>query len=114
MSAVEGACTLGYRGERRRTETPEDEYMWNALDQRVRIGVLAALTEDEQAVRAYREAATVPPGAAPVLARHTLTVMDGFSQDMLRNGLNAKGMVAAFAERTRPTGRPRRCFGPAR
>jgi hypothetical protein len=114
MSAVDGARTLDYRGERRRTGAPQDERMFDALNQRVRVGVLAALTEDGQAVAAYRQAVTVPENVAPVLARHTLLVMDGFSQDMLRNGLNPRGLIASFADRTGPTTRPRRCFGPAR
>jgi len=114
MSAIAGARTLDYRGEWRRVDTPEEQRMWNVLTQRVRIGVLAALSEDERAAHAYREAVTVPANVAPVLARHTLVLMDGFSQDMLNNGLNAKGLIGSFAQRTRPTTRPRRCFGPAR
>jgi hypothetical protein len=114
MSAADAARELDYHGPWRRADTLDDEYMWTALNQRVRIGVLAALTEDERAVAAYERAITVPANAAPVLLRHTLVLMDGLSQDMLRNGCNAKGLVASFAERTRPTIHPRRCFSPAR
>jgi hypothetical protein len=113
-SADDVARALDYQGPWRRAETADEELMWTALNQRVRIGVLAALTEDERAIAAYKQVVTVPSNAAPVLLRHTLVTMDGFSQDMLRNGVNAKGLIASFAERTGITIRPRRCFNRAR
>lgn len=113
ISAVEGARGLDYHGPWRPADDPEAARLWQALTQRVRIGVLAALTEDERAVDAYREATTTPANVGPALLRHTVVLMDGFFQDMRRNGLDPRGLIASFAAQTRPTTRPRRCFGMA-
>ncbi|WP_439680739.1 hypothetical protein [Embleya sp. MST-111070] len=114
MSAIEGARGLDYHGAWRRTPTSDDEHMWNALTQRVRIGVLAALSEDEQARRAFAQAIANPPGVARALAHHTVVLMDGFRQDMTSNGLRPQHLLTTFAEHTHPTTHPRRCFTPSR
>ena len=113
ISAADGARTLDYRGGWRTEQSAGDEAMWNALAERARIGVLAALTEDDRAVDAYRRAAIDPPPVTAALLRYTVLLFDGFSQDMMGNQLNPKGLVASFAAQTRPTASPRRCFRPS-
>ncbi|MGY2062770.1 hypothetical protein ACW9HQ_48465, partial [Nocardia gipuzkoensis] len=95
--------------------TPEEARIWTGLTQRVRIGALAALTEDPRAASDYRRACTDPPDVAPMLIRHTLIHLDGFSQDMYRHHIEARGLAAAVVENTSPsTGTRRRlCFRPS-
>ncbi len=105
---------LDYRGGWRRIETAEDADLWDGLTQRVRLGALAALTEDPRAVEAYYRARTDPPDVGPTLVRHTLVHLDGFSQDMQRHDLQAQGLAAAISAHTDPLPGPRRrlCFRP--
>lgn len=115
-SALEIIRGVDYRGPWRRDRTPADTKMWEALTQRVRIGALAALSDDPRAVNAYLRAATEPANIGPALIRHTLIVLDGFSQDMQGHGVGPRGLVAAFVAGTSPatsTGR-RRSFHAAK
>ncbi|MFF0489371.1 hypothetical protein ACFYTQ_10160 [Nocardia sp. NPDC004068] len=106
---------LDYRGGWRRIRSAEEARVWSGLTQRVRIGALAALTEDPRAAADYRRACTEPPDVAPMLIRHTLIHLDGFSQDMGRHDIEARGLAAAVVEHTSPSaGRRRRlCFRPS-
>ena len=106
---------LDYRGGRRSIHTAEEARLWEGMTQRVRLGALAALTEDPRAVAAYRAACTDPPDIAPALIGHTLVHLDGFSQDMQRHNLIARGLAAAVISHTSPGAGPRRrlCFRPA-
>jgi hypothetical protein len=106
---------LDYRGGRRILHTADQERVWESLTQRVRLGALAALTEDPRAVAAYHEACTEPPGIAARLIRHTLIHLDGFSQDMQRHDIPARGLVAGVIGHTEPGSGPRGrlCFRPA-
>jgi hypothetical protein len=115
-SAIDIARSVDYQGPWRRDRTADDAHMWEALTQRVRIGALAALTDDPEAMNAYRRAATEPSNVGPILVHHTLIVLDGFSQDMRRHDLDPRGLVAAFVAGTSPvTGTSRRrSFHPAR
>ncbi|WP_216892389.1 hypothetical protein [Nocardia alni] len=106
---------LDYRGGRRVIHSEDEAIVWDGLTHRVRLGALAALTEDPRAVAAYRAACTDPADIAPALVQHTLIHLDGFSQDMQRHDLTARGLAAAVITNTGPgTGRRRRlCFRPA-
>jgi hypothetical protein len=105
---------LDYRGGRRRDRTPERARTWRALTQRVRLGALAALTEDPRAVAAYRQVCTEPEDVGPLLIRHTLIHLDALAQDMRRHDLPPQGLVAEFVAHTSPADGPRRrlCFRP--
>ncbi|MEU6561753.1 hypothetical protein [Nocardia nova] len=107
---------LDYRGGWRETETAEDERVWIGLTQRVRLGGIAALTEDPRAVRAYYEACTESVDIGPLLLQHTLIHLDALSQDMDRAGIRARGLAAAVLDHTAPDPGPRRrlCFRPSR
>ena len=106
---------LDYRGGRRVIRNADQARLWESLTQRVRLGALAALTEDPRAVAAYRVACTEPAGIAADLIRHTLIHLDGFSQDMQRHGLSARGLAAGVVTNTRADAGPRErlCFRPA-
>ncbi|WP_067664060.1 hypothetical protein [Nocardia miyunensis] len=106
---------LDYRGGRRVIRNADQARRWENLTQRVRLGALAALTEDPRAVGAYRTACTEPTGIAADLIRHTLIHLDGFSQDMQRHDLNARGLAAGVIANTQPGVGPRGrlCFRPA-
>ncbi|WP_280268559.1 hypothetical protein [Nocardia wallacei] len=106
---------LDYRGGWRQIRNADEARLWDGLTQRVRLGALAALTEDPRAVEAYRRACTEPPEVGPILVRHTLIHLDAFSQDMQLHELHAQGLVAALVAHTDPLPAPRRrlCFRPA-
>ena len=82
------------------------------MSQRVRSGVLAALTGNPEAHRVYE--AEVRRLAPDVFLHVTLTIMDTLSRDLSRQGLDLDGMAAGLAERTRsgPDGSP--SFSPPR
>ncbi|NKY88975.1 hypothetical protein [Nocardia veterana] len=107
---------LDYRGGWRESRDAEDERIWIGLTQRVRLGGIAALTEDPRAVRAYHDACADPPDIGPILLRHTLIHLDALSQDMVRAGIPARGLAAAVLDHTTPDPGPRRrlCFRPSR
>jgi hypothetical protein len=115
-SAPDVIRSVDYRGPWRRDATAQDAHMWEALTQRVRIGALAALTADPQAVDAFHRATSEPPNVGPVLVRHTLIVLDGFSQDMLNNEINPRGLIATFVANTTPAAPsgPSSSFQPSR
>ncbi|WP_460697359.1 hypothetical protein [Nocardia thraciensis] len=106
---------LDYRGGWRQIRGADEARLWDGLTQRVRLGALAALTEDPRAVEAYRSACVDPPDVGPVLVQHTLIHLDAFSQDMRRHKLHARGLAAALVAHTDPLPAPRRrlCFRPA-
>ncbi|MBU3060345.1 hypothetical protein KO481_02265 [Nocardia sp. NEAU-G5] len=106
---------LDYRGGRRTIHTAQEAERWEGMTRRVRLGALAALTEDPRAVAAYRVACTDPADIARALIEHTLVHLDGFSQDMQRHNLTARGLAAAVISHTSPGDGPRRrlCFRPA-
>jgi hypothetical protein len=87
---------------------------WRSRVEVARIGVLAALTLDDVAIRVYRKAASTGKNTGPELVRQTLVLMTGLRAEMLAGGLDARGLVAAFVEGTVPATRPRRSFNPSR
>lgn len=107
---------LDYRGGWRDSDSAEDERVWAGLTQRVRLGGIAALTEDPRAVRAYHGACTESVDIGPLLLQHTLIHLDALSQDMDRAGIRARGLAASVLDHTSPDPGPRRrlCFRPSR
>jgi hypothetical protein len=104
--------SLDYDGPWRTSAVPEQEQVWRTMSQRVRSGVLAALTGNPEAHRVYE--AEVRRLAPDVFLHVTLTIMDTLSRDLTRRGLDLEGMAAGLAERTRsvPDGGP--SFSPPR
>jgi hypothetical protein len=104
--------SLDYAGPWRTGAIPEREQVWRTMSQRVRSGVLAALTGNPEAHRVYE--AEVRRLAPDVFLHVTLTIMDTLSRDLSRQGLDLDGMAAGLAERTRsgPDGGP--SFSPPR
>jgi hypothetical protein len=104
--------SLDYDGPWRTGAIPEREQVWRTMSQRVRSGVLAALTGNPEAHRVYE--AEVRRLAPDVFLHVTLTIMDTLSRDLIRRGLDLDGMAAGLAERTRsvPDGGP--SFSPPR
>jgi hypothetical protein len=104
--------SLDYDGPWRTGAIPEREQVWRTMSQRVRSGVLAALTGNPEAHRVYE--AEVRRLAPDVFLHVTLTIMDTLSRDLIRRGLELDGMAAGLAERTRsgPDGSP--SFSPPR
>jgi hypothetical protein len=104
--------SLDYDGPWRTGAIPEREQVWRTMSQRVRSGVLAALTGNPEAHRVYE--AEVRRLAPDVFLHVTLTIMDTLSRDLIRQGLDLDGMAAGLAERTRsvPDGGP--SFSPPR
>ena len=92
---------LDYDGPWRKSNAPEREQVWSAMSQRVRSGVLAALTGNPEAHRVYE--AEVRRLAPDLFLHVTLTIMDALSRQLTWQGLNLDGMAAALAERTQPT-----------
>ncbi|WP_227984958.1 hypothetical protein [Nocardia spumae] len=107
---------LDYRGGWREIHSAEDERIWTGLTQRVRLGGIAALTEDPRALRAYYDAWTESADIGPMLLQHTLIHLDALSQDMDRAGIRARGLAAGLLDHTEPDPGPRRrlCFRPSR
>jgi hypothetical protein len=104
--------SLDYDGPWRTGAIPERDQVWRTMSQRVRSGVLAALTGNPEAHRVYE--AEVRRLAPDVFLHVTLTIMDTLSRDLTRRGLDLDGMAAGLAERTRsgPDGGP--SFSPPR
>ncbi|GAA4498228.1 hypothetical protein GCM10023191_043070 [Actinoallomurus oryzae] len=92
--------SLDYNGPWRSGAIPEREQVWHTMSQRVRSGVLAALTGNPEAHRVYED--EVRRLAPDVFLHVTLTIMDALSRDLVRRGLGLDGMAAGLAERTRP------------
>lgn len=88
---------LDYHGPWRRVGGDEQEQVWRSMSQRVRAGVLAALTGNPEAHRVYSE--DVKRLAPDVFLHVTLTIMDDLSRDLADRGLDLSGMAAALAER---------------
>ena len=104
--------SLDYSGPWRTGDIPEREQVWKTMSQRVRSGVLAALTGNPEAHRVYE--AEVRRLAPDVFLHVTLTIMDTLSSDLRSEGLDLDGMAAGLADRTRsgPDGGP--SFSPPR
>ncbi|MGH3378513.1 MAG: hypothetical protein ACRDP6_27690 [Actinoallomurus sp.] len=104
--------SLDYNGPWRTGDIPEREQVWKTMSQRVRSGVLAALTGNPEAHRVYE--AEVRRLAPDVFLHVTLTIMDTLSSDLRSDGLDLGGMAAGLADRTRsgPDGGP--SFSPPR
>jgi hypothetical protein len=92
--------SLDYAGPWRTGAIPEREQVWRTMSQRVRAGVLAALTGNREAHRVYED--EVRRLAPDVFLHVTLTIMDSLSADLRRRGLELAGMAAGLAGRTRP------------
>ncbi len=89
---------LDYDGPWRKSTTPEREQVWRSMSQRVRSGVLAALTGNPEAHRVYESEVQ---RLAPDLFLHvTLTIMDTLSRQLTWQGLDVEGMAAQLADRT--------------
>jgi hypothetical protein len=99
-SAGELIRSLDYAGPWRAGALAEREQVWRTMSQRVRAGVLAALTGNPEAHRVYES--EVRRLAPDVFLHVTLTIMDTMSRDLTRRGLRLDGMAAGLAERTRP------------
>ncbi|KZM68571.1 hypothetical protein IU500_11690 [Nocardia terpenica] len=106
---------LDYRGGWRTLRTAEDAQLWEGLTQRVRLGALAALTEDPRAAQAYYEACVESTDVGSALLRHTLIHLDALGQDMRRHDIDPRGLATAVVTHTMPNaGRRRRlCFRPS-
>jgi hypothetical protein len=104
--------TLDYDGPWRTGTIPEREQVWKTMSQRVRSGVLAALTGNPEAHRVYES--EVRRLAPDVFLHVTLTIMDTMSRDLTRQGLTLDGMAAGLAERTRPGPNGGPSFSPPR
>jgi hypothetical protein len=91
--------SLDYAGPWRSVATLEREQVWHTMSQRVRAGVLAALTGNPEAHRVYES--EVRRLAPDVFLHVTLTIMDTLSRDLTREGLELDGMAAGLAARTR-------------
>jgi hypothetical protein len=92
--------SLDYDGPWRSGAIPEREQVWRTMSQRVRSGVLAALTGNPEAHRVYED--EVRRLAPDVFLHVTLTIMDTLSRDLTLRGLGLEGMAAGLADRTRP------------
>lgn len=90
--------TLDYDGTWRTRTTPEQEQVWRSMSQRVRTGVLAALTGNPESHHVYE--AEVRRLAPDVFLHVTLTILDGLGHDLTRRGLELKGMATRLAEHT--------------
>jgi hypothetical protein len=92
--------SLDYAGPWRTGAIPEREQVWRTMSQRVRAGVLAALTGNLEAHRVYED--EVRRLAPDVFLHVTLTIMDTLGGDLRRRGLELVGMASGLADRTRP------------
>lgn len=104
--------SLDYDGPWRTSAIPEREQVWRTMSQRVRAGVLAALTGNPEAHRVYES--EVRRLAPDVFLHVTLTIMDTLSRELSRQGLDLDGMAAGLAERTRPAQDGGPSFSPPR
>jgi hypothetical protein len=104
--------SLDYDGPWRTGAIPEREQVWHTMSQRVRAGVLAALTGNPEAHRVYES--EVRRLAPDVFLHVTLTIMDTLSRDLNNQGLELDGMAAGLAERTWPTEDGGPSFSPPR
>jgi hypothetical protein len=68
-----------------------DEQMWTTSTRLVRRGVLAMVTSDDD-VREYLRIIKMLDPALLRIRRHLLTLLDGLTQDMQRNGLGPWGV----------------------
>ena len=110
--AGELILSLDYDGPWRTGTIPEREQVWKTMSQRVRSGVLAALTGNPEAHRVYES--EVRRLAPDVFLHVTLTIMDTMSRDLTRQGLSLDGMAAGLAGHTRPAPAGGPSFSPPR
>lgn len=110
--AGELILSLDYDGPWRTGTIPEREQVWKTMSQRVRSGVLAALTGNPEAHRVYES--EVRRLAPDVFLHVTLTIMDTMSRDLARQGLSLDGMAAGLAGHTRPVAANGPSFSPPR
>lgn len=80
-----------------RLDLPETHRLWESLTERVRTGILAALTGDPATVSAFAVVATVPAAMPEILLRHALAVTAAVREDMLARGLEPTDMASTVA-----------------
>ncbi|SNQ49936.1 conserved hypothetical protein [Frankia canadensis] len=104
---------LNVPGIWRLAEAPCSAQVWEDLAERVRLGVLAALTGDADANARFADYLRRPPGIAPILLNHTLRILEDLHQRMLENGIDSRDMAGTLALYTvDPADRATACFRP--
>nr|MDT0666315.1 hypothetical protein [Micromonospora sp. DSM 115978] len=78
-------------------DLPETRQLWESLTERVRTGILAALTGDPATVSAFAVAATLPSAMPEILLRHALAVATALREDMAARGLEPTDMANTVA-----------------
>jgi hypothetical protein len=104
---------LRFPGIWRGAEAPESGQVWENLAERIRLGILAALTGDPDAAVRFHECLRHPPGIAPVLLDYTLRMLSDLHQRMLDHGIDPREMAGTLALYTvDPQDRATACFRP--
>lgn len=96
--ADEMVSTLDYLGPWRGSGTPERDRVWQVITERVRGGVLAALTGDPRLRETYEQ--EVNRLAPDIFLHVTLTIMEALAENLARHGLELEGMTARIAAHT--------------
>jgi hypothetical protein len=97
----------------RGAEAPYSARVWDDLAERVRLGVLAALTGDLDANDRFAAALSSPAGIAPILLEQTLRMLEDLHRQMLEQGIDPREMAGTLALYTvDPADRATACFRP--
>ncbi|KQC37366.1 MULTISPECIES: hypothetical protein [Frankia] len=94
-------------------ETPASTAVWEDLEDRIRLGILAALTSDADADTRFVETLRHPAGIAPVLLGYALRMLTDLHRQMLDHGIDPREMAGTLALYTvDPQDRATACFRP--
>ncbi|OAA25445.1 hypothetical protein UG55_1022105 [Frankia sp. EI5c] len=106
-------AAMSYRQVWRSPEAPQSERVWEALTDRIRLGVLAALTADADSAVEFHTHVDNPRGMGPIMLRHALGVMASMAEDMRIIGVDPQDMAGTLALYTiDPDGPTAPCFRP--
>ncbi|MCL9797115.1 hypothetical protein MXD58_022965 [Frankia sp. AgKG'84/4] len=104
---------LTFPGIWRGPQAPESERVWENLAERVRLGVLAALTDDADSVARFHECLRHPPGITPILLDYALRMLTDLHQRMIDHGIDPREMAGTLALYTvDPQDSSTACFRP--
>ncbi|THJ45342.1 hypothetical protein [Candidatus Frankia alpina] len=97
----------------RGAQVPTSAAVWEDLAERIRLGVLAALTSDGDADARFEQGLRHPAGIAPVLLDYALRMLAELHRRMLDHGIDPREMAGTLALYTiDPQDRATACFRP--
>ncbi|MCM3885782.1 hypothetical protein [Frankia sp. R82] len=94
-TAIVGSLRIS--GIWRGIDAPESERVWEAVAERIRVGVLAALTGDTATVIRFQECLRSPPGITSILLDYALRMISDLHVLMLDHDIDPREMAGTLA-----------------